>query len=441
MKVLFKMNFKYIKRTQALLLIVLVFDGSSLHAAEAKSGTSEIKMGKYTTLSGAVKRVIKINPGLEAKRSQYNAALQIPDQVGALPEPQLILNALSLPLDGFSLTQTPMTQLQMGISQQFPYPGKLDLQEEVAIKESLASKESIYSNSKSLIRQVKHLWWQLFYIDRALDTVESNMELMEEFIDVAETKYTVGQGLQQEVLLAHVELAKLEDSKIQITGMRERVEADFNALLSQDAATRVFINKNVDATLPTVQSLAQLVKQAHSARPEIRQAKFKIEASEGRVELAEKDYYPDFKLGAVYGWRKERTGLANVKFSMNLPFNTEKRQDRKKDQRTHELLNKKYVLADLKDSVSKEIAQAMADFDRASQQMLIYQDRILPQAEQTVDSMLAGYQVNKVDFLNLLRSQLNLFNFQTQYWQALSAANQAIAALEYAVGSEAIYEQ
>ena len=55
--------------------------------------------------------------------------------------------------------------------------------------------------------------------------------------------------------------------------------------------------------------------------------------------------------------------------------------------------------------------------------------------------MLAGYQVNKVDFLNLLNSQLNLFNFQTQYWQAFSAAKQALATLEYAVGQEDIYEQ
>ena len=55
--------------------------------------------------------------------------------------------------------------------------------------------------------------------------------------------------------------------------------------------------------------------------------------------------------------------------------------------------------------------------------------------------MLAGYQVSEVDFLNLVRSQITLFNYETQYWRSLSAANQALARLHAAVGEEITSEQ
>jgi outer membrane protein TolC len=55
--------------------------------------------------------------------------------------------------------------------------------------------------------------------------------------------------------------------------------------------------------------------------------------------------------------------------------------------------------------------------------------------------MLAGYQVNEVDFLNLVRSQITLFSYETQYWRSLSVANQALARLYAAVGGEIVHEQ
>ncbi|WP_338070343.1 TolC family protein [Bathymodiolus platifrons methanotrophic gill symbiont] len=71
---------------------------------------------------------------------------------------------------------------------------------------------------------------------------------------------------------------------------------------------------------------------------------------------------------------------------------------------------------------------------------MLFKNGIIPQARQTVASMLAGYQVNKVDFLNLVRSQITLYNYETQYWKALSEANQALAQLTAVVGKEEIYE-
>ncbi|HHL45230.1 MAG TPA: transporter, partial [Gammaproteobacteria bacterium] len=91
--------------------------------------------------------------------------------------------------------------------------------------------------------------------------------------------------------------------------------------------------------------------------------------------------------------------------------------------------------------VAAEIGRALSDYRRSAEQAVLFKSGIIPQASQTVASMLAGYQVNKVDFLNLVRSQITLYNYETQYWKALSESRQALARLVSAVGEEDIYEK
>ena len=85
--------------------------------------------------------------------------------------------------------------------------------------------------------------------------------------------------------------------------------------------------------------------------------------------------------------------------------------------------------------------RATTDYQRNSEQVQLFKSEILPQARQTVEAMLAGYQVGKVDFLSMTRSQTILFDHETGYWKAFSATNQALARLASAVGDEEkIYE-
>ena len=87
-----------------------------------------------------------------------------------------------------------------------------------------------------------------------------------------------------------------------------------------------------------------------------------------------------------------------------------------------------------------DISAAVTDYQRAQAQLSLFENGIVPQAGQTVQSMLAGYQVNEVDFLNLVRSQVTLFSYELQYWKALTEARQALSWLEASVGEESIYE-
>lgn len=400
------------------------------------------------TLEAAVSQALASNPGLSVIQARAQALAALPEQRGSLPEPRLSLNAQNLPVDTFSLSQEAMTQMQVGISQMLPSPGKLALQQHAAQLEAEAADKAVDELRLQLAKDVKTVWWNLFYLHRALDTVEHNESLLQQVISVAQTKYQVGQGAQQDVLLAQLELSKLELEHVRLQGMRRKEEARLNTLLGRAADTTVRLPEPQDSPLPSLSSgEQQLLQMALQQRPRLNAQQNQIDSARARIELAKKDYYPDYNIAAVYGFRSgnnpdgsERPDMASVLFSMNLPIFTSSRQKQAVDQRTNEWLQQKYVFDDSRNQVAGEISTALASYRQAYEQVKLFQDNVLPQARQTVESMLAGYQVNKVDFLSLIRSETSLYEYENQYWKAYSAANQALGELAAAVGKESFHE-
>ena len=136
----------------------------------------------------------------------------------------------------------------------------------------------------------------------------------------------------------------------------------------------------------------------------------------------------------------DRPDLFSLRFSLNLPIYQDRKRGQAVSQRESELMGAQYALADEINAMQSEIAQSQAIFIQARDQFRLFEGGIIPQARQTVESMLAGYQVSEVDFLNLVRSQITLYNYETLYWQSLAVANQALARLRAAVGEEDIGE-
>ena len=400
-------------------------------------------------LDEAVAIAIAENPNLAQMQARYEAKTAIPSQVGALPDPVLSFNAMNLPTDSFNTGQEAMTQMQVGISQRFPFPGKLALKEQESSFKAEAALNNVDETRLRLIRDVRSSWWTLHYLDQALELVARNQQLLRQFVEIARTKYEVGNGLQQDVLLAQLELSKLLDQKIQLTGARRGEAARLNRLIDRPTPDAIALPNSVNPTLPELADETELFTRAQALRPLLARIQNEVRAAESRLGLAQKDYYPDFTVGALYGFRRgnnppnvggDRADFLTLKFSVNLPLYPNRKRASAVSQRTSELLGERYALQDEHNAVHAEISRATADYLQARDQFSLFGTGIIPQARQTVQSMLAAYQVSEVDFLNLVRSQVTLFNYETQYWRSLSAANQALARLHAAVGGEVIRE-
>lgn len=410
--------------------------------------TSQVKAdpADLLTLPIAINIAIQDNPSLAQIKARSDAMATIPSQVGSLPDPVISFNALNLPVDTFDTAQENMTQMQGGISQVIPFFGKLALREQSASYQAEAAIYDVTEARYHLLSKVKHTWWSLFYLNKAIDIVISNQNLLRQFVKIAQTKYEVGEGLQQDVLLAQLELSKLLDTEIRLTGAIYKTKAQLNTLLNKPANQKFKLSRKIQEDLPTLQKESVLFEQAENYRALLASNRKSINAAQSRLDLAKKGFFPDFKVGAFYGGRddtlsgNERADFVSLKLSMNVPLFSKHKQQKAVDQRSSELIQQRYALQDQWNKVRAEISMAYSEFHQTKNQVVLFKSGIIPQARQTVASMLAGYQVNKVDFLNLVRSQITLYNYETQYWKALSRANQALAQLTAVVGKEEIYE-
>lgn len=405
-----------------------------------------VKAENILTLEAALATALKNNPNLARIKAAAEALATVPSQAGALPDPIIGFNVMNLPVDHFDTRKEPMAQIGFGISQAIPFPGKLALREQAATYEAQAAAYNEDEWRLSLLSDVKTVWWQLFYLDRLLEITDNNRILLQQLVDIAGTKYEVGEGLQQDVLLAQLELSKLLDRKIKIDGMRANAAASLNALLDRPSNDAVQLPTKVALQLPYIYDDQTLYQLAESNRPLLASERERINAARSKLDLAKKEILPDFNVNAAYGARDNlpdgtrRSDLLSFGISMNVPIFYAQKQAQGVSQSTSELMRERYALQDQWNSVRKQISQAGSDFRQAKQQVLLYETGIIPQAQQTVASMLAGYQVNKVDFLNLIRSQITVYDYEAQYWQAFAEANQALAKLAAATGKEDIYE-
>jgi cobalt-zinc-cadmium efflux system outer membrane protein len=383
------------------------------------------------------------NPSLAQIRARAKAMAAVPSQEGTLPDPTLSFGSLWLPTaSGLSLNKDDFTMLEVGVSQTIPFPGKLALREKAAAAEAEAAVHTIAEAQLRLARDVTSRWWQLVSVHRSLLIIADTEKLLQQLVEIANTKYRVGEGLQQDVLSAKLELAKLAQLKAQHIGLHRAEIARLNALLNRPADSPIRLPGKMDTQLPDLRVDADLQEQGEQARPLLAERKKAIDAAQSRLELAEKDFYPDFTLGTAYAFRQNTpTGQSRsdfVSFTLNVtfPLYAASKQAKAVDQRHAELIKERYALDEAEREIQSEISASLALYQGNREQFRQFESGVLPLAEQNVTSALNAYQVGKTDFLNVIRAENAWFAYRMQYWQALAEAHQALAQLAAAVGRE-----
>lgn len=399
----------------------------------------------FLSLEQAIELAQAGNPGISEIKARADALAAIPSQEGALPDPTLNFDTLNVPTNSFSLRKEDMTMMDVGISQMIPFPGKLALKEQAAEQEALAAADSVDVARLRLVRDVKQIWWRLFYYDRAINVIAESEQFFQQLIDMAQSRYKVGQGQQQDVMLAQLELSKLKDEKLELIGMRHSNSIQLNTLLGRSADTLVALPNQAEIKTPAL-IVADMQAQAMEQSPLFEQHRKMLSVAKTRIEIAEKDFYPDLTLGAGYAVRQNtpsgesRSDFASVKLSINLPIYAEQKQAKAVDQRNSELLQEQYALQDEHNKVHGEIAANTAQYLHAKERLALFEHEIIPQAQQAVSSLMAGYPVGKTDFSNVLRTQLSLFQYQSQYWKSLVETQQILAELSNLIGKELTHD-
>ena len=390
-------------------------------------------------LSALTAAAIADNPELKASAARWQMFRNRVAQARSLDDPMMMLKIQNgIVSDPFNFKKDPMTQKVIGISQQFPFWGKRDLKGEVAAQEAEVYHWQVEERKLELRRMVAEAYYQIYFADKSLEIVAKNIRVLDDFVTLAETKYSVGQGAQQDIFKAQVERSKLLDMRISLEQQRRSLQAALNALLSRPAETP--IGRIADFELkPVARSAGELKEIAAASRPEFRGLAARVEKGRAGQKLAEKEFYPDVNVSFEYMQRNPTEGSnGDDMYSLGITFNLPVQRARRHAmvaESSSEVTMATAEADSLRNSIDAGIADLLAQLERRRKLAELYRSGIIPQAEQSLESATIGYRVNKVDFLSLLDSRLTLFTYEREYFDSLADYQVKRAQLEALVGT------
>jgi cobalt-zinc-cadmium efflux system outer membrane protein len=390
-----------------------------------------------TPLAGLLQEAEKNNPQIKAARQGWQAAKQVPTQVSTLPDPQFNLQHVSVgsprPFAGY--TNSDFAYLGFGVTQDIPYPGKLKLRGEIAKREADVSQQQIESVRRAVLAEVKASYFRLTYLAKTLAILENDGELLKQVEQAADARYRSGKGTQQDVLQAQLQKTKL----VREIAMHHLEVGKLEAQLKQ------FLNRPQDSPdiepadlteTPLLQNYQELLAAAKAQNPELAASQKMIDKQSLQVDLARKDFYPDFNV--QYMWQRtdptQFRAYYMLSFGVRVPIYRSRKQKPELAQAQSEELRARSELEVQSQQVASELRTQYVVAQQTTELLKIHREGLAPQARSAFQSGLASYESNKQDFQAVLTSFLDVLHLDEEYWQNLAEYETAIARLEQITG-------
>jgi len=376
---------------------------------------------------------------LEAKVQSLQEGVSF---AGSLEDPRLGFGVLNLPTDSWEFDEEPMTQKTVFLAQKFPWFGKLSLKSQGQALMASEQQALLEAKKLELARKTAIAYYELGFVVTNHEINERLTGMVTQLLKVAETRYASGEGLQQDVLQAQVELSKLLDEKIVLEKRRRTLRDQINELLNREQFFS--INPLVDLSYPNVevdfQALKEMKERSLAKNPWLQLRQTKVAQSEVEIKLAKKEYWPDMDFRVAYGQREDdpsggnRPDFFSATVTINVPLWAKSRQNKKlaAAKKSHEAAIKS--LRNLAESLPFQVDALATEIKNTQKNYKLYEDALLVQSEQWARSSLAAYEVGKVEFNTMVNAQIMLLRAELQAKRYLYSIYQKMAELEELIG-------
>jgi outer membrane protein TolC len=322
-----------------------------------------------------------------------------------------------------------------GLSQNLPFPGKLALKGDVASRSAEMTEQAVRAKERELVARLKQVYYDLFLAQKAVQIHHEQVELLRQFVGIANAKFRAGKGSQVDVLKAQVELSLLFEHLPVLEQRRETVEAMLNTLLDRDPASLLGLAQ-VPAQLPLQTPIDDLHRLALNDRPELKAAELAVQRNEQSHALAQRQYYPDFNVAFQRFQNYQTNDGFGAYVAMSIPFAfwTKPKYDAGVQEAAAAVEAARAEQHTLENLTRFQINDLLAKLRATDQVATLYRTTILPQAEQSLDAARVGYRAGKAGFLDLIDAQRAWRGFQLEYFTALVDRQHRLAELEQVVG-------
>jgi outer membrane protein TolC len=369
-------------------------------------------------LEALVAEALVQNPDLRGLQEWLESARARPEQARALPDPMVSVLYVN---DGWapSLGQQEMTTLGFMGSQTLPWPGKRELREKIAAQDTVVPAERLERQRLTVAARVRRAFWSLALAEESLGVLHEQADVWKEAEGVARARYAVGQGAQQDVLRAQLEITRFEQLRAEQQADVDSRLAELSRLVGRevprDSARGVRLSLR-----PEPRDLAALQAQAEAALPELRAGAAGVERERLASELAQRDFKPDFAVQAGYMNRGGLDPMWQAGVGVTLPFHRGRRHAAVAEAeagRRAASLQVEAVRAQIRFRTREREAQLRA----AERMAAVYAEGLLPQGRLSYEASIASYQAGKVPFLTVLEALSTLHRDRIDHLRVLAA--------------------
>jgi outer membrane protein TolC len=349
------------------------------------------------SLDSLLREVTSQSPGVAAEALRAQAMRQAIPRARALDDPQLTLMTEEVPL---GITGG-MPMLRLQASQMLPWPGKRDRMTRVADREAQVAEAKESAVVLDVVTQAKRIYYNLYLNKEARRINREQRTIADTLVDVVTGQLASGMPMHHDVLKMQTEVSMLDDELAMLETERREMVAMLNALRDRPAEEPV--GEPLEIWSPEVPlERSALVPLAIAQRPEVLEMAAMVESGRAMAEVARREYYPDFMLGAFYDVRTDAEDTIGAMVTVSIPLWIDSKQ------------RIDVAVADLRANASDrdriameamvraEVEQALARLARVKRRSEILETELLERAQQTFDATLAAFPAGKTSVLEIL---------------------------------------
>jgi len=380
-----------------------------------------------------------LNPDLKVAALEAAAAAAKVEGAGSLPDPKIQLEIENwprnrpgyLPQDDFSGASRTVT-----LSQELPFWGKRGLRREIAEADARRAAVLRAQVENELVAKIKVAYAEYHAAHLTIDLARDLRARVDTLVRLARARYAQGLGNQSEVTRAEIEKATMDAEIARMAGQRRRAAVAINRLLARPLQAPL-VETPAPRPLPPAEALdlAALTDRAQRANPEVLAQEAAIQGAGKAVALAEKSWYPDFEIGIGAMRNNSELDSFRAMVQMNIPLQGGLRRS--------EIGEAKGLAGAARsklDSLQIEIGDAVAEawiaLKTARDIEVIIRESQLPQAEIGFQSSARGYELGRIDFVDVLMAEQQLWTANISLIGVLFDQQKQLATIEKLIGEE-----
>lgn len=393
---------------------------------------------KKVSLNALIEEALENNPGIRAAYNKWLAAKYRVKNVSALPDPMGKYTYIGESVE----TRVGPQEYKYGVSQAVPFPLKLYYKGKSALRHADMLKEEYEASRRELIKEVEFVYYDLFWLDKAIEIINEEKKILENLERVARVKFETGGTTQQDTIKAGVEISKTIDKILIVEQQRRSKAAMMNNLLSRHKGAP--IGRVEDIKLKDFNyALDRLHEIASKSRQELIRSNLNIERAKYEKSLSQLNFIPDFTFGFDYISVGSGTTLRQndgsdawmTTFGLTIPIWVDKQYAQIKE-KDASLKAARDNYEDVENTVTYEIEDIYFKIKTYKDIVSLYKTALMPQTRQAFEAARTGYETGKVDFLNWLDSERILLQTRLAYYKAIVDYEKSISYIKRVVGTD-----